>query len=137
MIRLLFLACGLAPQVALAAEPAGPGPDGAGLLRATLGLAVVLALIFTVGYVMRRLAPARSGGHGALRVIASQGLGTRERIVVVEVGEQWLVVGVAPGSVQGLATLPRGTTPPEPASAATTFGGLLARARRNREKPAT
>jgi flagellar protein FliO/FliZ len=41
-------------------------------------------------------------------VVSSASVGTRERVVVVEVGESWLVVGVAPGSVNALMTLPKG-----------------------------
>jgi flagellar protein FliO/FliZ len=133
MTRCFILLCGLLPQLARAADaPAAAVPqDGTGLLRATLGLAVVLALIFAVGWVMRRLAPMRAGGN-ALRVIAAQALGARERVVVVEVGDQWIVVGVAPGSVRGLATLPRGSLPAEaaPPAAAHPFAALLARATR-------
>jgi flagellar protein FliO/FliZ len=132
MIRWLLLLGGIVPRLALAAEPAELVPDGAGMLRATLGLALVLALIFGAGWVMRRLAPARAGGHGPLRVIGTQALGTRERIVLVEVGDQWLVVGVAPGSVQGLATLPRGELPPPAALPNNAFGAFLARARGQR-----
>ena len=135
MIRPAVLLCGLLPRLALAADSAEIVPDGAGLLRATLGLALVLALIFAVGWVMRRIAPARGGGTGPLRVVGSQALGARERVVLLEVGDQWLVVGVAPGSVRGLASLPRGELPPAPASPATAFTTFLARARARREPP--
>jgi flagellar protein FliO/FliZ len=139
MSRRLILLCGLLPQLARAADaPAAAAPqDGAGLLRATLGLAVVLALIFAVGWVMRRLAPARAGGN-ALRIVAAQALGARERVVVVEVGDQWIVVGVAPGNVRGLATLPRGSLPAAetmPFPAAQGFAALLARATRRAPRP--
>jgi flagellar protein FliO/FliZ len=129
----------LAAPVAFAADTAGTATgampqDGTGLLRATLGLALVLALIFAVGWMMRRLSPARASG-GALRIVGAQALGTRERIVVVEVGEQWIVVGVAPGNVRGLATLPRGTLPPETPPAVPGFAALLARATRRTSAP--
>jgi len=129
MIRAAALLGAAAPGFAVAADAADLAPDGAGLLRATLGLALVLALIFAVGWVMRRLQPARGAAHGPLRIVGTQALGTRERVVLLEIGEQWLVVGVAPGSVRGLATLPRGELPPAPPSVATSFSSLLARAR--------
>ena len=133
MTRLALLLCGLAPRMALAADAPDLVPDGAGLLRATVGLALVLALIFAVGWIMRRIAPARSTSGGPLRIVGSQALGARERVVLLEVGEQWLVVGVAPGNVRGLATLPRGELPPAPATPATAFAAMLARARGPRE----
>lgn len=114
---------------AASAEASSPetGVTG-GLLQAVLGLAVVLALIWGAAWVMRRLQPNMGGQYGALKLIASQGVGQRERIVVVEIGEQWLVVGVAPGNVNAIATLPKGVVPPA-APVTNTFSGLLARAR--------
>ena len=93
-------------------------------------------LIFGAAWVLRRLNVGASPAGSAIRIIASQALGQRERVVLVEVAEQWLVVGVAPGSVSALATLPKGTlaTPPAPAPA---FASLLARMRRGDTAAAT
>jgi flagellar protein FliO/FliZ len=135
MNRRALLLCGFAPRFAYAADAGELVPDGAGLLRATLGLALVLALIFAAGWVMRRLSPTRPGGHGPLRVVGTQALGARERVVLLEVGDQWLVIGVAPGNVRGLASLPRGEMPPPATSPVTAFSTLFARARGHREPP--
>jgi len=135
MTRLVLLLCGLLPHGVYAADTAELAPDAGGLLRATLGLALVLALILVVGWLMRRLAPARGGVQGPLRIVGSQALGARERVVLLEVGEQWLVVGVAPGHVQSLGTLPRGELPAPPATPVTAFAAMLARARGHREPP--
>lgn len=116
-----------APALAAESAPVDPGISG-GFLQAVLGLALVLALIWGAAWVMRRLQPGIGGAHGALKIVAAQGVGQRERVVVVEIAEQWLVLGVASGSVNTLATLPKGTLPP-PASAQASFAGLLARAR--------
>ncbi|MDQ6620914.1 MAG: flagellar biosynthetic protein FliO [Pseudomonadota bacterium] len=109
------------------AAPAETGITG-GLLQAVLGLGVVLALIWGAAWLMRRLQPSIGGQSGALKLIASQGVGQRERIVVVEIAEQWLVIGVAPGSISSLATLPKGVLAPS-APAVNAFAGILARAR--------
>jgi len=95
MTRWVLLLCGLLPQGVYAADTAELAPDAGGLLRATLGLALVLALILVVGWLMRRLAPARGGVQGPLRIVGSQALGARERVVLLEVGEQWLVKAAA------------------------------------------
>jgi flagellar protein FliO/FliZ len=113
--------------VALAAD-SDPLTDGSGMLRALLGLALVLALIGFAGWLLRRIGPQRIGGSGPLRIVASQSLGTRERVVLLEVSDQWLVIGVAPGSVQSLATLPRGVLPTSPAGGQPAFATLLTRA---------
>jgi flagellar protein FliO/FliZ len=49
--------------------------------------------------------------------------------VLVEVAEQWLVIGVAPGSVSAIASLPKGTLPATP-TGPPAFASLLARMRR-------
>jgi flagellar protein FliO/FliZ len=78
-----------------------------GLLQVLFGLALVVAAIFATGWLLRRLGPSQSAG-GLLRVVGGVMVGPRERLVVVEVGEQWLVVGVAAGSVNLLHALPKG-----------------------------
>jgi flagellar protein FliO/FliZ len=110
------------------AQAAG-GPSAAGsLLQVFLGLAAVLALIAGTAWVAKRFGVMRGGNSGVLQVVSSTAVGTRERVVVVEVGESWLVVGVAPGSVNALMTLPRGTTPPAAmASVSGSFGARLHR----------
>lgn len=100
-----------APVLAQVAE----GPSAAGsLLQVFLGLVAVLALIAGTAWVARRFGVMRGGSSGVLQVVSSAAVGTRERVVILEVGDSWLVVGVAPGSVNALTTLPRGTLPPTP-----------------------
>lgn len=104
-------------------------PLAGSLLQTTLGLALVLALIAGAAWLAKRLAPGGARGALPLNVVASQAIGQRERVVVVEIGEQWLVLGVAPGQVRSLATLPRGTLPATPVSpVAQSFADSLARA---------
>lgn len=76
------------------------------LLQVLFGLALVVAAIVATGWVLKRIGPTQSAG-GLLRVVGGVMVGPRERLVVVEVGEQWLVLGVAAGSVNLLHTLPR------------------------------
>ncbi|MEP7205439.1 MAG: flagellar biosynthetic protein FliO [Casimicrobiaceae bacterium] len=123
----LLAALAAGPARAAEAAPTDTGVTG-GFLQAVLGLALVLALIWGAAWLVRRLQPGIGGAHGALKIVAAQGVGQRERIVVVEIAEQWLVVGVAAGSVNTLAVLPKGTLPPT-ANATASFAGLLARAR--------
>ncbi|RKR06094.1 flagellar protein FliO/FliZ [Kushneria sinocarnis] len=79
----------------------------AGMGKTMIGLVVVLAIIGLCAWAIRRLGRGRlMGSQRQLRVIASQNLGQRERVVMVEVEDTWLVLGVAPGSVRTLHTLP-------------------------------
>jgi len=115
------------PIVATATDAPAATTVGPELLQTTVGLAIVLALIFGLAWLLRRVGPTGRGTGGLLRVVASHAVGQRERVVIVEVGEQWLVLGVAPGRVNALQTLPRGAVP-ESVPAAASFSALLARA---------
>ncbi len=105
------------PGIALAQVTEGPSAAGS-LLQVFVGLVAVLLLIAGTAWIGKRLGVMRGGHAGMLHVVSSTAVGTRERVVVVEVGESWLVVGVAPGSVNALMTLPRGTAPATPAASA-------------------
>jgi flagellar protein FliO/FliZ len=48
-----------------------------------------------------------TGSSAHLRVVGALNIGARERIMVVEVGDQWIVVGASPGRINTLATMPR------------------------------
>jgi flagellar protein FliO/FliZ len=88
----------------VAAEPVRSF-GAAGLLQAGLGLAVVLALIFACAWLARRFGLQRTGSGHLLKVVSSVMVGQRERVVVVEIGQSWLVLGVASGQVCALHTM--------------------------------
>ena len=97
-----------APRVALPAlTPTAAAPGAGGLLQTILALMLVLGLLAGLAWVMKRFGPRMSGGSANLRVVGALNLGGRERIMVVEVGDQWIVVGAAPGRVNALHTMPR------------------------------
>ncbi|MDP2266178.1 MAG: flagellar biosynthetic protein FliO [Thiobacillus sp.] len=122
MIRLLILACATLSLSGLAyaadtAEMAPAVSTAGSLFQVFIGLVAVLLLIAGAAWLAKRLGVTQVGGSSLLRVVSSASVGTRERVVVVEVGESWLVVGVAPGSVNALMTLPKGEIPTPATSA--------------------
>ncbi|MFC5476045.1 flagellar biosynthetic protein FliO [Paraherbaspirillum soli] len=100
-----------AQPVAVSTAAAVPSWGAAGLLQAGLGLAVVVALIFLCAWVARRLGLQRHGNGQLVKVVASTMIGQRERVVVVEIGSSWLVLGVAPGQIQSLHSMPAEALP--------------------------
>lgn len=115
------------PAVTNAQASVSPGELGGSLLQVILSLAVVLALLIGSIYLLKRLSAPRGSAAGLLRVIAGTAVGTRERVVMVEIGDTWLVLGVAPGSVTALHQLPRQvlTTASEPNAVGKDFSGWL------------
>ncbi len=103
-------ALALLPLPALAADAAPPVLDAGTVLQMVASLALVLAAIVALAWLLRRLGQGAAGHSGMLRVIASASLGQKERVVVVELADTWLVLGVAPGQVSQLHVLPRQTT---------------------------
>ena len=119
--------CLVAPDCAVAQATAPATDMGGSILQVILSLIVVLLLLFGSLYVLKRVSGSRGAGAGLLRVIAATAVGSRERVVVVEIADTWLVLGVAPGSVTTLHQLPSRTLPTanEAGSSGKDFAGWL------------
>jgi flagellar protein FliO/FliZ len=98
-------------------------------LQMLAGLVAVLAAIGAAAWLARRMGSAVSAHPSLIKAVAALAVGPKERVVVVELGEHWLVLGVAPGSVSALATVARGKLPAAPE--AFDFGRILGKARRS------
>ncbi|WP_343729085.1 flagellar biosynthetic protein FliO [Duganella sp.] len=87
--------------------PSAPSTGG-GLLQTSLALLFVIGLMLGLAWLTKRFGPKNfGGGNSNVKLVGSLSVGTRERILVVEVGEQWIVVGASPGRINALATMPR------------------------------
>lgn len=85
------------------------------MMQMTFGLLLVLAMIGALGWGVSRLRGIAPTGNAPVKVVGATAVGTRERVVVVEVGGQWLVVGVGAGGVTLLdktAPQPLASVPP-------------------------
>ncbi|CAG2133473.1 flagellar biosynthetic protein FliO [Cupriavidus plantarum] len=80
---------------------------GGSLAQAGLGLFGVIALILAIAWIARRTGLVRhTTGGGAMKVVGSLMLGARQRLVMVEVGDTWIVLGVSAGEIRPLHTMP-------------------------------
>ena len=80
------------------------------LVQVTLGLMVVLVLMAAAAWVLRRFNTAKGHNAAHIKIIGGVSVGNRERVMVVEIADQWIVVGVAPGRVNALATMAKQET---------------------------
>jgi flagellar protein FliO/FliZ len=116
-----------APHAANTAAPVGAG----GLASVTFALLAVLAAIFAVAWLARRVRGIGSRVGNAIDVLAEIPLGPKERAVLIKVGAEQILVGVAPGRVNALHVLrepvevPKAPTATAPAAAS--FSALLKR----------
>ena len=99
---------GAPPATPAPVVQAAPGPSTGTLLQTILALVLVLALLAGLAWAAKRFAPRMAGNAANLRMVGALNIGGRERIMVVEVGDQWIVVGASPGRVNALATMPKG-----------------------------
>jgi len=101
-------------QLALLAyqTPLEPLPSPAGNLRAIAGLVIVLGLLFTVAWLVRkgklRLPGAR--GRALIAVESAVPLGDRRSLIVVSVEGRRLLLGLTPAQVSLVTEL--SATPP-------------------------
>lgn len=113
-----FLAASFSP-FALAVETARPTftppPTAAvstsSVLQVIVSLLLVLAAVVMVAWVLKRINLPQQGSANALKVISGVAVGQRERVVLLEVNDTWLIVGVAPGQVNALHSMPKGSIP--------------------------
>ncbi len=106
-MRTIFLLLALlAAAPAIAATATAPAASS-GLFQVLFGLIAVLGLMGGAAWLLKRIGGARVAGNNTVRIVGGVSVGTRERVIVVEIADQWIVVGVAQGQVNALATLPR------------------------------
>lgn len=90
------------------AESGNAAVSDAGMLQVVLGLGFVLALMGGLAWLLKRLGGMQPGSAGAIKILGGAAVGQRERVVLVEVADTWLVIGVAPGHVSALHNMPKG-----------------------------
>lgn len=123
-------ACALpARAMAQATGTSGAAVSGASMLQVMLGLGLVLAVMAGCAWLLRRFGGVQRGAAGAIRIIGGSAVGQRERVVLVEVADTWLVIGVAPGHVTALHSMPKGEIAAHAADTPLTIGGTGADAR--------
>ena len=99
----LLLTLMTAPALAQDAAPAvSPSSlfTGDYLLQVVGSFVVVILLLIGVLVLLRRFNGVSSQMNGNMRVISSVGVGQRERVVLLQVGEEQILVGVGPGNVR-------------------------------------
>jgi flagellar protein FliO/FliZ len=107
-------AASMLPLSVLAAEPvataavapaSGSGMAGQ-LAQLVLGLLLVLGVIFFLAWMLRRVQQAGPAGRGqVIDIISSRALGPRDRLVLVQVGNEQILLGLSPGTITALHVL--------------------------------
>lgn len=118
---------------AAASAPAADSSIAGGLLQVFLALLLILFLIVAAAWLMRRFSLLPTAAGGLMRVVSGVMVGQRERVVIVEVQGQWLVLGVTAQNVNLLSSFPRPAEIDSGPAASPMFAEWLARALRRRD----
>lgn len=102
---------------------------GNSVIQVVLSLAFVIVLIYAVAWYIRRLQLTTAGTGQAMQVVSALSVGPRERVVLVQVGEEQLLLGVAPGRVNLLQQFETAVIDVKDANLQTSFAKILGKAR--------
>jgi flagellar protein FliO/FliZ len=75
------------------------------IVQMVVGLAIVLAVLIGGALLVRRLGKFPAAVDSPLKVITGLSLTPRDRLVVVQVGDKQLLLGLSPGRIQTLHVL--------------------------------
>lgn len=126
-MKLFILLLALPASALAASEPTGLPSATGSVFQMLFGLGVVLALLYAALHVLKKLNGPRAAA-GALKVLGATAVGPRERVVLVEVADTVLVLGVTNSQITALHSLPATslpTTAAAPANAGGDFAGRL------------
>ena len=88
----------------------GTAPPSSGIsnvLQVISALILVVLIMLSLAWGIKSFGPKRLLGRVPVHVVGGANLGGRERVLVIEVQDQWIVIGATPNSITTLATLPR------------------------------
>ncbi|WP_367374732.1 flagellar biosynthetic protein FliO [Pseudomonas lini] len=95
-----------AEPVTTAAAPAVSSGVAGQLTQLVFGLLLVLGLIFFLAWLLRRVQQAGPAGKGqVIELIGSRALGPRDRLMLVQVGNEQILLGLSPGTITALHVL--------------------------------
>ncbi|MBT2294261.1 flagellar biosynthetic protein FliO [Pseudomonas fluorescens] len=105
-LMLPFSVLAAEPVAAVAAAPAAGSGIAGQLAQLVLGLLLVLGLIFFLAWLLRRVQRAGPAGKGqVIDIVGSRALGPRDRLVLVQVGNEQILLGLSPGTITALHVL--------------------------------
>lgn len=72
------------------------------LLSLGAGLLAVIAVIYGCAWIIRRMNGMTGMNNNAIKVVSVMAIGARERIALIEVGGQQILLGVTPSAIRTL-----------------------------------
>ncbi len=129
-MAVLLIAMVFAPQSVFGTEtpaglPATPGIGGGDILSLGLSLIVVVGVILALGWFYSRSRFVSGGGADLITIVATRPLGPKERLMVVEVADQQLLIGMTSSGANTLHVLDKPIEASAKAPASGSFANRL------------
>ncbi|GLR34752.1 flagellar protein [Pseudomonas plecoglossicida] len=121
LVALLASEVAIATATVTPAAPpaAAPGSLGGQLAQMVFGLLLVVGLIFFLAWLLRRMQGAAPKGGQVIEIVGSRALGPRDRLLLVQVGKEQILIGHTPGSIEALHVMAEPVEVPASARQAT------------------
>ncbi|MEX0965160.1 MAG: flagellar biosynthetic protein FliO [Pseudohongiellaceae bacterium] len=81
------------------------------VIQVLLSLVLVVAVIVLLSYLLKKMNLQAATGSGAVRILSVVPLGAKDRLLLVAVGEEQVLIGSSPGCVQKVHTLKKPIDP--------------------------
>ncbi|WP_028633460.1 flagellar biosynthetic protein FliO [Pseudomonas parafulva] len=98
---------------------APPGSLSGQLAQMVFGLLLVVGLIFLLAWLLRRVQGSAVKGGQVIEIVGSRAIGPRDRLLLVQVGKEQILIGHSPGSIETLHVLAEPVEVPQGARQAT------------------
>ena len=110
-----------------AAPAATDTPAAANLIQITLSLLLVVGLLVGFSVLFKKFGMNRliNNGNFPVKVIGAISIGNNQRLMVIEVGDEWIVLGVTPQQITTITSMPRQEAPDSTANGNLKFAGWM------------
>ncbi|EGH14732.1 flagellar protein FliO [Pseudomonas savastanoi pv. glycinea str. race 4] len=78
---------------------------GGQVVQLLFGLILVIGLIFVLAWLMRRVQRVGPNNGQVIELVSSRALGPRDRLVLVQIGSEEILLGITPGRITPLHVL--------------------------------
>jgi flagellar protein FliO/FliZ len=78
-----------------------------GVIQILLALSFVIFLMLAIAWIFKRVGPSMIHQQLPMKIVGGMRIGNREKVMVIEVADQWLVLGITAQQINTLATLPK------------------------------
>jgi flagellar protein FliO/FliZ len=88
-------------------------PAAANMIQVTLSLLLIVGLLFGFSYVVKKFGLGKmiNSSQFPVKVIGAISIGSNQRLMVIEVGDEWIVLGITPQNMTTITSMPRQVAP--------------------------